>query len=527
MKRWFLLAWLACAGTAMAAEASPQSTAVAYAARTLVLYNSTQPKSRELAEYYADKRGIPAKNLVGLKCSIKETITRADYNATIAEPLRNHFTEQGWWTLEQKGENKISTKVVHRIFAIMQGVPMRIDEQPEYGPEDPKTKERAVVAPAVGKANAASVDSELAIFGVVDHPIAGPLNNAFYDKSAPFLTQSLAPFFIVSRIDGPSYEIAQRLIDDALAVEKTGLLGKVYIDLAQKNDPGYKEGEDWLLGSAKTFGASGFPLIVDARPDRFLLNFPMTDAAVYLGWYVQVPDGPFLNPKFKFKRGAIACHLHSWSATTIRVTNDGWAGLLLSQGACGVFGNVYEPFLGLTVHFDKLSDRLLRGFCLAEAASMATPGCSWMNVVIGDPLYRPFAADLDAGTSDPEYRLLRQTVRDAPPAPGGNPTLFSKLEKAAAAKQSGIIYESLSQIAMGTTPTEHDRIFKYLTAASEHYPGAADRIRILLQRTEFMAGISQKDKAIKLLKAGLTEYSKEPEVKAIEARLAEWQPKDP
>lgn len=371
------------------------------------------------------------------------------------------------------------------------------------------------------------MDSELAIFGVVDHPIAGPLNNAFYDKSAPFLTQSLAPFFIVSRIDGPSYEIAQRLIDDALAVEKTGLLGKVYIDLAQKNDPGYKEGEDWLLGSAKTFGASGFPLIIDSRPDRFLLNFPMTEAAVYLGWYVQVPDGPFLNPKFKFKRGAIACHLHSWSATTIRVTNDGWAGLLLSQGACGVFGNVYEPFLGLTVHFDKLSDRLLRGFCLAEAASMATPGCSWMNVVIGDPLYRPFAADLDAGTSDPEIAWCGKRCGTRPRHPGEIPLCLVSWKKPPQPNKVGSSTNRSPRSPWGTTPTEHDRIFKYLTAASEHYAGAADRIRILLQRTEFMAGISQKDKAIKLLKAGLTEYSKEPEVKAIEARLAEWQPKDP
>jgi uncharacterized protein (TIGR03790 family) len=528
MNKLPLLVWLVCMGNCIAAGAgSPETTAVAYAARTVVLYNSTQPKSKELAEYYADKRGIPAKNLVGLKCSAQETITRSDYNSTIFEPLRTHFTEQNWWTLEQKGENKVSTKVVHRIFAIMQGVPMRIDEEPEYGPADPKTKQRTVVPPALGKSNAASVDSELSIFGVVDHPIAGPLNNAFYDKSAPFLTQALAPFFIVSRIDGPSFEIAKRLIDDALAVEKTGLLGKVYIDLAQKNDPGYKEGEDWLLGSAKTFGASGFPLIVDARPDRFLTNYPMTDAAVYLGWYVIPPDGPFLNPNFKFKRGAIACHLHSFSATTVRVTNEGWVGLLLSQGACGVLGNVYEPFLGLTVHFDKLSDRLLRGYCLAEAASMATPGCSWMNVVLGDPLYRPFAVDLDAGTSDPDYRLLRQAVRDEPPVAGGNAKLFGKLEKAALAKQSGIIYEALSQIAMGTTPTEYDRILKYLTSASEAYTSAADRIRILLQRTEFMAGISQKDKAIKLLKAGLAQYSKEPEVKAIETRLAEWQPKDP
>ena len=511
----------------VAASSTPEETLAAHALRTLVLYNADQPKSKQLAEYYADKRHIPTKNLIGLKCSDKETISRAEYESTIAEPLRTHFTEQNWWTLGMQGGSKISTKITHRIFAIMQGIPMRINEEPEYGPPDEKTKQPPVIPPAAGKANAASVDSELSIFGVVDHPTTGPLNNAYFDKSAPFLTLPLAPFFLVSRIDGPSYEIAKRLIDDAIAVEKTGLLGRVYIDLAQKNEAGYKEGEDWLLSSAKTFGTSGFPLIIDSRPERFLTNYPMTDAAVYLGWYVIPPDGPFLNPKFKFKRGAIACHLHSFSATTVRATNEGWVGLLLSQGACGVLGNVYEPFLGLTVHFDKLSDRLLRGFCLAEAASMATPGCSWMNVVLGDPLYRPFAADLDQGSSDNEYRLLRQTMRDEPPMPGGNPKLFSKLEKLAASNKSGILYESLSQLAMGTAPTDNVQIAKYLLAAGENYSLPADRIRIVLQRVENLLSQDKKDAAIRLLKAGITDFAKEPEAKALEERLAGLQPKQP
>jgi uncharacterized protein (TIGR03790 family) len=521
-----LLLWLA-SMTVAAAAPSPEETAAAYALRTLVLYNSTLPKSKELAEYYAEKRGIPAKNLIGLKCSAQETISRTEFNSTIYEPLRTHFTEQKWWLLEQKGPNKISTKVTHRIFAIMQGIPMRINEEPEYGPPDPKTKERPVIPPPAGKANAASVDSELTIFGVVDHAITGPLNNAYYDKTTPFLSEALAPFFIVGRIDGPSYEIAKRLIDDALAIEKIGLYGKVYIDLAQKNDAGYKEGEDWLLASAKTFGASGFPLIVDTRPQTFLPNYPMTDAAVYLGWYVIPPDGPFLNPNFKFKRGAVACHLHSFSATTVRATNEGWVGLLLSQGACGVLGNVFEPFLGLTVHFDKLSDRLLRGFCLAEAASMATPGCSWMNVVLGDPLYRPFAAEIDKGTTDPEYRLLRQSMRDEPPTPGGNPKLFSKLEKAAAGAKSGTLYEALSQIAQGSTPDDAARIAKYFSAANDNYKLPADQIRNLLQQAEYLTINNKKEAAIKLLKGGLSHFAKEPEVKAIETRLGELQPKQP
>jgi hypothetical protein len=68
-----------------------------------------------------------------------------------------------------------------------------------------------------------------------------------------------------------------------------------------------------------------------------------------------------------------------------------WCAPLLDHGAAATLGNVWESYLTLTVHFDLLNARLLDGFTLGEAAWAATPGLSWMNVVIGDPLYRPFA----------------------------------------------------------------------------------------------------------------------------------------
>jgi hypothetical protein len=89
--------------------------------------------------------------------------------------------------------------------------------------------------------------------------------------------------------------------------------------------------------------------------------------------------------------GAVACHLHSYSAAAIRSTDRHWVGPLLMHGAAVALGNVFEPYLSLTVHFDVLTQRLLDGFTVAEAAWNATPVLSWMNVVCGDPLYRPYA----------------------------------------------------------------------------------------------------------------------------------------
>ena len=522
MRLLCLLPLLALSGPA-AAQLSPAAQMNReYAQRTVVLYNSSLKKSRELAQYYAKRRSIPLTNLVGLNCPEEETISREAYEKTINIPLQQEFDKREYWKLEKKADGRVCSQVVPRIFAIMQGVPLRIDEQPVLGEPDSKTGERPVVPPAAGQSNAASVDSELMLFGMPDHPIAGPLKNPYFDQKNHFVTQSLAPLFLVGRIDGPDEETARRLIDDAIAVEATGLLGRAYIDLARK-DGAYQEGEDWLIASAKTLGLSGFPLFVDSRPERFPENYPMTECAVYFGWYTMPPDGPFLNPNFHFKRGAVACHLHSFSATTLKNPKDIWVGILLAKGACATWGNVYEPFLSLTVHFDKLIDRLLRGFTLAEATSMATPGASWMAISLGDPLYRPFAADLDLEKSDADYRLLRTTMRDIPISQEEGKPLRASLLKAATDRKSGTLFEALAQITQGSSPGDTESIDSYFQSALASYPDAADKIRVTQHYAEFLIADNKKTEALKLIKSTMATHSKLPEAKSLATRLAEWQ----
>ena len=68
-----------------------------YASATLVIYNQNVADSRKLAAYYAGKRNIPFENLIGMKCSTEEIITRSEYKKTILEPLRKQFDANGWW----------------------------------------------------------------------------------------------------------------------------------------------------------------------------------------------------------------------------------------------------------------------------------------------------------------------------------------------------------------------------------------------------------------------------------------------
>jgi len=92
--------------------------------------------------------------------------------------------------------------------------------------------------------------------------------------------------------------------------------------------------------------------------------------------------------------GAVAYHLHSFSAQTIRSKTAHWVGPLLSAGAAATLGCVYEPYLALTPNVDVFFARLFQGYSFGEAAYASQQAVSWQTTVVGDPLYRPFAKPL-------------------------------------------------------------------------------------------------------------------------------------
>lgn len=134
------------------------------------------------------------------------------------------------------------------------------------------------------------------------------------------------------------------------------------------------------------------PTISDDNPQTFASGFPITDAAIYYGWYAGEINGPFANEGFQFKPGAVAVHLHSYSANTLRSETQNWCGPLIARRAAATLGNVYEPYLAFTANFSIFQDRLMTGLTLAESAWMSQRVVSWAGVVIGDPLYRPYSA---------------------------------------------------------------------------------------------------------------------------------------
>jgi hypothetical protein len=116
--------------------------------------------------------------------------------------------------------------------------------------------------------------------------------------------------------------------------------------------------------------------------------------ALYFGWHTPDLNGPFALPGFRFPVGAVVLHIHSYSAHTLRSAAEGWSGPLVARGVTATAGNVFEPYLQFTHRPDLLFRALVRGDDLVDAAYYALPVLSWQGVLVGDPLYRPFAVSL-------------------------------------------------------------------------------------------------------------------------------------
>jgi hypothetical protein len=168
------------------------------------------------------------------------------------------------------------------------------------------------------------------------------------------------------------------------------LWGRAFIDASRNREAGFKVGDEWMSAIAEQLHKVGVPVVYEDTPNIFPDGYPISDCALYYGWYAGNVAGAFAQPRFRFVPGAIAAHIHSYSATTLRDANAGWTGPLLARGAAASVGNVYEPYLELTAHLDILNDRLLHGFTFAESAYMSYRVLSWMGIAVGDPLYRPY-----------------------------------------------------------------------------------------------------------------------------------------
>ncbi|MEJ2671379.1 MAG: TIGR03790 family protein [Deltaproteobacteria bacterium] len=240
----------------------------------------------------------------------------------------------------------------------------------------------------------AAVDSEMTLIMADPYQkiswLPNPFNLGF--NRLWFINKVRAHTLMVGRLDGPTPAVARRLVDDALAVEKTGLTGVFYIDargLGGKVEIGNYAWFDHhlihLYGLVKKY--SHMKVVLDKRPTVFPPG-SCPDAALYCGWYSLAK----YIPAFKWQRGAVGYHVASYEAKTLKHSGSQvWCKRMLEEGVAATLGPVTEPYLHSFPLPDQFFPILMTGrLPLLEVYFCTVPQISWMQLLIGDPLYRPF-----------------------------------------------------------------------------------------------------------------------------------------
>ena len=366
------------------------------AARVVLLANSDDPDSLRIARHYAEVRGVPPGNIIALKLPLTESITWREFVVTLWEPLLDELLRAKWVDAipmaltDAVGRRKFAV-YSHRMAALVtcRGVPLKIEHDASLYTASPFTQK------AEFRTNAGAVDSELSLLAHPNYPINAFVPNPLFQNETPGMLDRLQ-IVKVSRLDGPTVEDALGLVDRAVAAERTGLLGRAYVDIGGI----HAVGDRWLEAVATQLDSLGFAPAVDRAPTTMPATARCDAPVLYFGWYAGSLNGPFALPGFRFPPGAIALHIHSYSASTLRSSTSGWTGPLVARGVTATVGNVFEPYLELTHRPNLFLRALARGATLVDAAYFALPELSWQAILIGDPLYRPFAVSLDAQLKD-------------------------------------------------------------------------------------------------------------------------------
>ena len=375
----------------------------------LVIANKDIAESEQIARYYCRQRGVPQKNIFSLPlgASLKDTISRKDYEEKLAKPIRIAFFK-----------DKLIGKI--KCLLTVYGVPIKVGKRgPLAGKEselqelqlqvDKKKKrleqlkennqtnsrayklgqsELAKLQPKIdrieGKETNASVDSELSMVLFIDYDL--------YRWQPNFLkTGAKGPGFatlMVSRLDGANYGIAKGLVDKAIATEKKGLKGIAYIDsrgIKSRNTYGHY---DQSLRNLAAFTRSETRITIrEERSAKLFSPGTCPQAALYCGWY----SAKKYVDAFDFVDGAIGYHIASYEAISLRDPNSSqWCPSMLMDGITATLGPVAEPYLHAFPEPRAFFPKLYEGNCLVEAYYSTKPLNSWQLVLIGDPLYRPF-----------------------------------------------------------------------------------------------------------------------------------------
>jgi uncharacterized protein (TIGR03790 family) len=401
-----------------------------------LLVNKNDPASREVAEYYCRKRGVPGDHILSFNLPAREDCSRQDYNRNLVPPLREKLaglrdkpivlvvvygmplrigpqepTEQERRDLAEvkdlaepyRNQVRDLTATISSLEAKVKGV----RSGPDSDELDRRRKEKAEAEKALAALDQrrkwlsyaeseSAVDSELALLWQDRYDLRRWQLNLNYFQVPEGMRRGKPPMVLTARLDGPTVAVVKRMIDDAVETEAKGLSGKVYVDArgirfdpkADLTGTGYGGYDESMREMARLLEKDGkMPVVLDDKQALFAPG-SCTDCALYCGWYSL---SNYVDC-CRFVRGAVAWHLASGEAITLHdPKTKQWCKNLLERGATATLGPVAEPY---TIGFPKPAEffgYLATGeYTLVECYWKTQLFASWMTTLVGDPLYNPF-----------------------------------------------------------------------------------------------------------------------------------------
>lgn len=326
-------------------------------ARVLVVINEASTESVEVGGYYIAKRKIPKENVLRVRLTTEENMTYEEFESVLRKAVKNAVYDS---------KNPIDFVVLTK------GVPIRLKNNSGY-----------------------SVDGHLAALDLPITPIDKPEADQVRRSVNPYFNQTESfsrkrfNMVLVTRLDGYTVADCKRLVDNSLAA--TPHKGLFFFDAADnRKGPGYADTQDAMTRAADVLKTKGFDAQLETTA-TFVA--PAEPLAGYTSWGSN--DGKFdvaAYKRLRFKPGALAETFVSTSGRTFKPTVGGQSVItdLIAAGVTGVKGYVSEPYTFALAKPDILFDRYTSGFNLAESFYMASLVTKWKDVVIGDPLCRPY-----------------------------------------------------------------------------------------------------------------------------------------
>lgn len=334
--------------------------------RTLIVVNQNSDRSLELGRYYAEKRGIPERQIFSISVVNNIEIDTAGYSNQIRAPVLAYLSASGL-------TNQIDTIV----FSM--DVPYRV-YRPPYG-----DYRWAGLTAAMSYGFYSSPNPF-----VFDCSLAAGSASAYFETERAFRRGTGLPesdYYLCAMLTAANLGVAKRLVDRSVFADYSSPTSQVYL-LRTEDLFRYVQWEEF----ENTIFMGRF---LDAPEETFWIDAnTISGKTNVIGMTAGRKLHEFLAQNV-ITPGAIGDHLTSYGGylidpkpDTIQMTILEW----IYNGFSGSYGTVVEP-CAYTNKFPSPRYHYWyeRGFSLGESLSMSIQN-PYQGVIVGDPLCAPFAS---------------------------------------------------------------------------------------------------------------------------------------